>query len=59
MMKIKAKVLTWENQESTVHEVELSEKALATLAEEIARERYKGLHFECISLEPDFTVKIS
>lgn len=59
MMKIKARVMTWENQENTVHEIELSEKSLATLAEEIARERYGSLHFECITLEPDFTVKIS
>ena len=49
-MKIRARVLTYENGETTVHEVEITEQAMARLAEEIARERYGALHFECITL---------
>ena len=58
-MKIKARVLTYENGETTVHEVEITEQAMARLAEEISRERYGALHFECITLEPDLTVTLS
>ena len=58
-MKIRARGLTYENGETTVHEVEITEQAMARLAEEIARERYGALHFECITLEPDLTVTLS
>ena len=57
-MKIKARVLTYENGETTVHAVEITEQSMARLAEEIARERYGALHFECITLEPDLTVNL-
>lgn len=52
-MKIKAKVMAWENGESKTYEVVLTENILADLAEEIARERYGELHFDCLTLEPD------